>query len=472
MRPLSANLKHLYQHHIMWISYLLFIPYIIMALRVALKPDPSFTPIAFILLYTGFWGSAIGSIATDVWNKPFAFVLPGHIKAAQKMLVLTWLFVTLLGTASIAGIFLPEIGKDYAVLTALIGITSLIYWAGVGLSSSHRRYLKNLFSILYLFPFVIMVSSSIRNAASSSLIAHPWILTFVGGLISYLIYRDVTHRDNIRHLCGSPWAGILDGLDKRKQKKLTQARMRMKQGQKPSRIGELAGNFFSERIRDNAQSMFWPHMWGQIYLSFGRLTGYWKWILLNSLFLPIYLCLMARIDESGVIRFDAVMFVMASALGGLMCANLRSESHFLLRSRRFYFNQGIVSMLTSLLIVTGFMGISILFSHTLSGLLAPLVIMGISFDIVTINTVWLAIPVIFIPFIAGLIILLKGRSLILGAILIIMIITLVPFFYHLSEELRNISLISGLIIFLLITLVTWLFHLAILYYDSMKRSLC
>lgn len=471
MKPLAANLKHLYQSPNMLVTFLLLISYILMALVSYHRPDPFLRPLAFILLNTSFLGLVIGSIAGDVWNKPFAFVLPGHVKTAKKMLILIWLFVTLIGTASISGMFLPEIRKDYAVLTALIGIISLLYWAGVGLHTIRKGYLKIVFFILYMSPF-LMMSTFIRNTAFSSLIAHPWIMSFTGSLISYLMYRDIIHRDNIRQLCDSPYAGIFDGFDKRKLKKLTQARLRMKQDQKQSPINELAANFFSDHIKNRFQSSFLPHMWGQIYISIGRLTGYWKRLLLNSLFLPIFLSFMARIDESGIIGFDAVIFIMVSALGALMCTSLRSDIHFLLRSRSNYFHQGIAAMLTALLIVMGFMLISILFSHALSAIVPSLMLMGKPFEIIPINFGWIFIPVTILPLIAGFFVLLKGRSLMMGAILIFMTIILVQVFYTLTERWEHIPFMYGLIFFMIITALTWGFHLTVLYYDSMKRSLC
>jgi|WetSurMetagenome_2_1015567.scaffolds.fasta_scaffold34026_2 hypothetical protein len=472
MKPLAANLKLLYHHHMMWITFLILISYIIIASLLVHIQSPFNKPLIFILFNSSFLGIAIGSISASIWNKPFAFVLPGHIKVVKKMLILIWLFVTLIGTASIAGMLLPEIRKEYAVLTALIGIISLIYWASVGSHTIHEGHLKIVSLVLSMLPILLILSSFIRDAASSFLITHPWIMSLTGGMISYLIYRDITRRDNIRSLCDSPYSGFLDGLDKKRLKKLTQARLQMKQDQKPSRTSELAANFFPGHIKNRARSIFLPHMWGQIYISIGRLTGYWKWLLLNSLFLPIGLSLIARIDESGIIRFDAVIFILVSALGAIMCADLRYDIHFLLRSRSNYFHQGIVAMLTALLIVVGFMLISILFSHALSAILPSLMLMGKPFEIVPINFGWIFIPVTILPLIAGFFVLLKGRSFMMGAILIFMTIILVQVFYSLTERWEHIPLMYGLIFFMIVAALTWGFHLTVLYYDSMKRSLC
>ncbi|MBN1627300.1 MAG: hypothetical protein JW944_12325 [Deltaproteobacteria bacterium] len=468
MKPLTANLKHLYQHHVMWICYLVFIPYILIPLGIELKP----APVTFILLYTGFWGAAIGSIVTDVWNKPFAFVLPGHIKAAKKMLVLTWLFVTLLGTTSIAGMFLSEIRNNFAVLTALMGITSLIYWAGVGLFSSHRRHLKNVFYIFYMFPIILMASSYMRNAASSSPIAHPLILTLTGGLISYLIYRDVTHRNNVRQMCGRPWKGFLDGLNRRKQKKLAQAYaqgyMQMKQDQRPGRAGKLAGNFFSERIRNSYRSTSWPHIWGQTYLIVGPITIFWKNILTSGLIILFLIFLTSFSYAWKVLSFmEFMLVIMISVIGGWIGSAYRSD--FIMPvCRNAHFLRGIISMFIGVILATVCIGITIL-SFALMTYIRPSAEGAYSLSAV----LWILplIPIMLSPLFGGFMILLKLKPFTGGFMLGFIIVILILLTGYGIMGLEEKPVISGLIIFLLISALTWIFHACALYYDSMKRSL-
>jgi hypothetical protein len=468
MNPLTANLKHLYQHHTMWICYLLFIPYILMPLGIAMKPDSSLSHVSFILLYTGFWGAAIGSIATDVWNKPFAFVLPGHTKAAQKMLVLTWLFVTLLGTTSMAVMFLCEIRNNYAVLTALMGITSLIYWAGFGLFSSHRRYLKDVFFIFYMFPIILIASSYMRNAASSSLIAHPSILTFTGGLMSYLIYLHVTNRDNMRQMCGRPWKGFLDGLNTRKQKKLAQAYMQMKQDQRPGRAGKLAGNFFSERIRNSFPSMSWPHIWGQTYLIVGPMTIFWKNILTSGLVVLFLIFLTSFSDAWKILSFmEFMLVIMTSVIGGWIGSAYKSD-FIMLVGRNAHFRRGIIAMSTGVILATVCICITIIYFE-----LMTYIFPSAEGTYSTTPVLWILpiIPVMLSPlFGTFMILLLKPFTGGFTLGLIIVILSLLTGYGIMN--LQGKSFIFTLIIFLLCSALSWGFHISALYYDCTKRALC
>ena len=105
MKPLIANFKTLYQCKKLWIFHLTVI-----GIYTGVATSNEFNTIdlisiAMFSLLHFYYGCVIGSIATEIFSKPFAFCLPDQIKSAQKMIFLIWLLITVIFTLMAVSLF-------------------------------------------------------------------------------------------------------------------------------------------------------------------------------------------------------------------------------------------------------------------------------------------------------------------------------------------------------------------------------
>jgi len=315
-----------------------------------------------------------------------------------------------------------------------------------------------------------MVSLYSNKIIEPMLIQHPWALAFMSGIVSYLIYRAINSRDNVRRFCTMPWLGLFSASNKEHLKRFYQERMLMMQDQKIDRATEITGAFFSERIRSQHKSLHLAHLWGQVYLIIGPFVARWKSSLLISLFLPIFFCFFSPPEGNDGAIFEWIIFILASLPGSLLCSYPRFNI-FLLTGRKEHLWRGIIVLITALLITLGFMGTSILLLNVLSAIFPNFILLGRSFVFPSIRWIFLFAPIIILPLFGGLFILHK-KNLMLMISLIIMIPAAIIISCYAIIALENQPFINGLMVVLLLATLTWGFHLAALYYDSMKRSLC
>ena len=191
-----------------------------------------------------------------------------------------------------------------------------------------------------------------------------------------------------------------------------------------------------------------------------------------GLFIVILNCFPLIVPSPEMPQQTPLMFILLSifaSVGGAYIFIYNRYRAFLLISRKEHLWRGIVFLFTATLTVLGIMAVAILFSNLISGSLLPILFEGRSF-LPYIRWIFLVIPILLIPLFGGLIILFKkGGGLI--TLCFIIIITVASSLY-MVEVMESRPFVIHLLIILSTAVITWGFHLTVLYYDSMKRSLC
>jgi hypothetical protein len=474
MKPLTANLKLLYQYRMIWIYYPVLITGILMLLNKSFNfaPSPSKVPIPVSLELISLYGIGIGSLAINILSKPFTFCLPDHTKNIRKMLLIVWLTVTIICSVIISILSAIDKNIDYAVFIATIGLISLSYWIGVAIILPKGKYiLLAYFTIIILCLTTNILTTLNPTSKNFELVffTHPWASTLMSGILSNLIYRAINSRDNVRRLCSMSWLGNFNKSAMVNQNRYMLERKYRNRDQKFDRDTELIGNLFSKLIRPQ-QSLHLAHLWGQVYLTIGPFITQWKSLLLIGLFLPVFICLTSPLPTQDAFLFTWVIFILACLPASLFCSFSRFNKFFLI-SRREHLWRGIVVLVTAISITLGFMGISILLLNVLSAIFPNFVLDGRVFVIPSVRWIFLITPIIISPLFGGLFILVKKNTLLVIS-LIILIPAVIILSCYTTIALENTPFIVGLISVLLATAVTWGFHTATLYYVSMKRSLC
>ena len=90
MKPLTANLKNLYQCRYIWMFHLMLIFGILGMVISCYQPGTDIPFMGLSLIIIAVYGEGIAFIAGGILTKPFGFCLPGHIKTAQEMIFLIW----------------------------------------------------------------------------------------------------------------------------------------------------------------------------------------------------------------------------------------------------------------------------------------------------------------------------------------------------------------------------------------------
>ena len=467
MKPLTANLKHLYQSRVIWLFNLIMLIGISVLIAGLFTQVVKLQGLAPFYIITGVFGSGIGIMVMDVWNKPFAYCLPGQIKTTQKVLALIWFSLLSISSVIMIGLALRIPGSGIPVILAWICFTSLSYWFGVGIGISNRKsILRALFLVV-----IIICGPRASNTINTMIATYPWTTALISGVLGFYLYRYINRRDHARLVCGNPLYGSFNFYNEEQQKRLMQARMGWYHDQRTDRMGELISKFFSERIRRNNRSIRFAYMWGQAYIVFGQISPVSKGLLLGI----ILICFLFSIPQSPGELYNILhvwLFLIASIIGSMICTFPRSN-HFLLTGRRLHFWRGIALLFTAVLIVVVFIGISVLLYNGLCAIIPSFTLMGRSLEITPVRRTLLVLPVMITPFFGGIIILLKKWDIFIRNITLgLLIFAITIFTGYIITKLESISFIFDLMIIVLISFLTWGFHLAVLYYESIKRSIC
>ena len=443
MKQLVANLKTLYQFKQLWFVHLLLIGFYFglgTSEGLANFDFIEITIFAFINLY---YGLTIGIPINDLFRKPFLYCLPGQKKSAQLMTLLIWLSMILIFSL-ISGLFNEELKPYHNFYLISIGLLSLNYWLGVALISPRGVAVLNIFilSSVIVFPILYAMKSLDPEPV---LFATPEFIFLICIILSYLQFRSIGRIEK-RHLC--IFTIILrEGI-------------RFNKKGKTHRVIKGFNDFFSGRIITGQSSSFLSHIWAQAYLIFGSfiinlrgmLVGMWMIVLIWGCVFFILFTLTKQIDY---------VFFLFIFLASIQFINNQRFNSFLLTGRRACFFRGIVnlfiSIAVSLIMVTSFIIIYIIISGGLP------------------HNKWILLisPVILIPVMGALIILLEKNNWGLHIFrLVAACVMAVGFSYLWNVDWKDTSIFFNTTVILLAAAIAWGFHLFVLYYYSMKRSLC
>lgn len=444
MKPLTADFKILYQRKLLWLFHIVFTGiYIGIASSNKIGTD-DYSPLAGIMLMHFMYGIAIGGIFIEILSKPFTFCLSAQIKAARNMLLTVWLSLTLIFIIVFGGSFLKIAGNAFPVFIISAGLLILSYWAGVFFITHRKWNFAPLVIFIVLISFLYHIHG--KEITGTGVLYHlcPWGIFAVCIILSCFIYRLSGNMENIRNWRSMPPA--------RANRPYINSHL----------LPEKAGNFFTERIRSNNNSRFSAHLWGQVYLMTGPFILAWKGMLLIGLWFGflMFKFFSFKGGEIGFIIFGIGALIMGSLAFSIAFQN--SPFHnFLLIERKDYFLRRIILLFVNILFFLCFFSVCIFICNRFSDNLGH----------VTWNL--LAVPVIMLPLFGGLAILLgKNDSVIQITVMVLAFVISLVLSYWGFAVMKNATPLFDLMIVLSAAVLTWGFHIAVLRYSSLKKSLC
>jgi hypothetical protein len=122
MKPVTANLKHLYQCRKVMIQ---LIALALMALIWhTTAPSKDLFPWPIVIVFFGLY---TGQLVSDVWNKPFAFCIPRYDKSSHRVMIIVGSVITL--AASLIQVISFKLTTAPAIILflGLAGLNNLVY---------------------------------------------------------------------------------------------------------------------------------------------------------------------------------------------------------------------------------------------------------------------------------------------------------------------------------------------------------
>lgn len=444
MRPLIANLKILYQRLVLGILHIVFI---LVFFGIALENEfesGDYTPIAFIILFYFAYGGILGIISVEVMSKPFSFCLSGRIKAAQNMLLVVSVSLTVLFLLFFGKSLLHNPANDYSILMVFTSLIIMSYWAGVFIVSQKRWDFVILLILMLFFTFNGSKDKAGFIEPVAGVLEYPWAVFSVCIILSYFIYHAAGNKKRIRGSFDNP------------AKSMKPCFFNLH----PSYLQDEG--MFSGPFRINTDSKLSGLLRHQFYLLTGQLKVYWKRILLVSFWMGFLIFDILKRNGNTLDSIGVEVVVLASA-SLLFCIYFQNNSSyfFILVERKEYFQRRIVLLLIKTLGFTFFISICIFICSQFLKYFAPF-----PFKL-------LVVPIIMVPLFGGFTVLLKKEDFPIRISFMLTVIALTGLFsYIVFTKIAAASLFVQIIIILACMAITWGFHIGVLYYDSMKRSLC
>ena len=473
MKMLITNLKRLYQKPEMWAWYLLngvFIFLIVLSLLNSANLENR--PVGWYFFIMPFLnlcliGTAMGRLAMDVWNKQMFFCLPRQNETSMTM-------ISLVGLATSIAIYIVMLLIFSWDRVGLIGGSILLisyYLMIYLLSLIISILLRKLFFILPFFALFIPNISKyygINYIFEKSFFDHMWLYTFSFFMISCIIYYSLKRKALIRFLVSGSEYKILFFIWSKVLFKSHNSPDLIKNS-KILRFSELFDNFFYRKILLNNDSLILPNIWGRMYLIFRYLISNYQRIF--SLCFLVFFCALLFINDKRMFDLQPYFFSLFGVLGGYMC--LMSGSGILLPvGRKGQFFGGVTAVLTSTFLILVLGAAFVLLSHILSAVAnSTSFIFFLRPEYISFHGKYIFLSLVILPITGGLLILFRNRlSLSIISIMILALLLLVINLHIINND-GHIFNISNLFIFILITVLSFIFYLATLYYDSIKRSI-
>lgn len=444
MKPLIANLKILFQWGGLWFLHVMFL-WIFYGIAINNKfGSGDYTSIAGIMLLYFMYGGILGNIPLEVMRKPFSFCLSASIRAAQNMLLVVGVSLTVLFLLVFGKTLLNNSENDFSIFIVFTGLIIMSYWAGVFIVSQRKW---DFVILLILMLFITFNGSKDKSGFIEPVVGfldYPWAIFSACITLSYLIYHSAGNKKKIRNSFAF----------------LTKSTNRYCFWLDNSPV--LASGIFLGPFGINTNSKLSDLLWRQLNLIIGQINVNWKRILLGSLVIGF---IIFHIFKNRAIGQNSIAFEIGTIIYASLIFNFYFQSRlsyfFILIERKEYFWRRVVLLLIKTLVFILFISICIFISNQFSK------------DLVPVSLKLLAVPIIFSPLFGAIFVLHKKDDLPtrISIVLLTMIFT-IPFSLLASKMMVASSNFVQMIIFLAGMAITWGFHVAILYYDIMKKSLC
>jgi hypothetical protein len=444
MKPLIANLKILFEWTGLWFLHVIFI-WVFYGIAINNKCESGdYTTIAGIMLLYFMYGGILGNIPLEVMRKPFSFCLSAGIKAAQNMLLVVGVSLTVLFLLVFGKVLLHNSTNNYSIFMVFTGLIIMSYWAGVFIISQKKWDFVILLILMLFLTFTGSKDKAGFIEPVSGILKYPWAVFSACVILSYLIYRSAGSKKKIRNsfaFLNKSTNQYCFWLDQRPV---------------------LIKGIFLGPFRTNNNSKLSDLLWRQLFLIIDQIKVNWKRILLGSLVIGfiIFHIFKHRVIGQNSIVFEMVILVLASLILNIYFHN-SSSYFFILVERKEHFWRRVVLLFIKTIVFSLFISVFIFISNQFSK------------DLVPVSLKLLLIPIIFSPVFGGVFVLLKKDDFPTRvSIVLVTIIFTIPFSILSSEIMVASSHFEQMIIVLAGIAISWGFHIGVLYYDSMKRSPC
>jgi len=308
-----ANLKHLYQRRGAWFGYLMILCMALMALspiwliKLGMKGDRY---LGFLLV--SFWtGVFAGNMQKDVLMKPFSFCLPGHRRIPKLFIFLIGGVVNLI----LGCIFLQYTGFGFPYVLMIIfagGFVGMIlYFYGVCCTLFELRMILG--GILPWLALGAIIFFKWDLVVQNMIISWPIPTILASGLVCVWFWRLFGCDSLARRHCGKLVFDDFNTSLKAHQYRQTQADRNLTASK--AKFFERLHEFFLRRMNRYEFLGKGRHVWGNLYMVFGRDFGTWqmKHVLASCALVSFLVLFFGFAGKGGGIN---VLFVIL-ALGGL-----------------------------------------------------------------------------------------------------------------------------------------------------------
>lgn len=271
MQVLLANLKHLYQRWYLWPAYAFLGLVLLQPLSDKDSPD------AFVLVWYVIFlaGILMGATSREVLNRPFVRCLPGHPQVVRRVVFLIGLAVSLGAGALFLRHRATTVWESPATFCAPVCFTMVLYLAGVEwmlIPWAAKGPLGNILSGIAGVA-VILVGTRLYTRLEPMILRYLWGTILGGASIGSAIWLQMGRREWSRQLFSM---GLRFNRATARAKQ-TAALERWYAG----RAGAVAASFFLGRMRGCLDYSVCRYIWGTLYVRFGGLAAWWKWLIVG-----------------------------------------------------------------------------------------------------------------------------------------------------------------------------------------------
>lgn len=467
MSALTANLKHLYQRRAMLVVLAVVVFFNLTGLFATTSPGSAFDVDGLMLIgMIVYWtGGILGSLVGDVWNKPFSFCLPALADSSRRVLLLCTTAIALISSVNFVAHFSHTFTNVLIVSIGIFGFYAMVGFLGVYTTTRFRQGVMFIFALGWLFILISEIPTA-AEITETIMMQHSGMMALCFGISCGLIYRSLGQKKHLRKLCAAPWIGFFDLYNIAAYKKLQQPPDGAQKKMMP-RHTPIVDKFFTQRMKSTPR---FPYIWGRIYLM-ATATFISGKVLLLIMLLP--LIILPLIFSSS----DAMSIFYFSAIGGSCGAFcVEGQTNILLpRGRRQKFTTDIMAsvivMITMIILLAG----TVILSGILRAVTPDLIVFGKTYHFIPLTASYLFIPILLAPISATSYTLFRKNA--LRGMIVPIIITcgiMLAVAFQIDEDFRGVSLIGEINWWyvILTCVIFWSAYLTVLYYDSMKRSLC
>jgi len=465
MSILAANLKHLYQRRGAWLWYFIILgqtPIIYLSIRSKAGRYLGY------LLISYFSGMIVGSLQKEISSKPFSFCLPGHSEIPRRFIF--WVGVVLNGLLGLVFMFCPEpeFSSVFFVVLAggVVGMIAYLFSAGLMLYDLDKSKMG------WIFLPVVFCGVFLKwdLVVQKMIITSPLIVTSLGLLICWLVYRLLGKESLRRKYCGKLVIGMFGAWNWQKIEKIRQQKM-----SKKGRKYQAVFSNWLERIFRNFMERYdflstGKYVCGNIYMVLGGCSRMLRpgIAVLLAFGIVVYFGYLGSIGSGKAGPSMMMSFVYILPALFLVNINLLPCPSLLVpagRSQKFYAMLAMVMVLTFLgvILMLALTGISLSLERHLPDIKwQSLVLSYHAFDVRLLPLFFVFIP---ISFCANVLF----RKNFIVRMIIVMVLLQIMIFAGVTGLLMNIRFGPSLLAMLAV--VFWGLFLYVLRYVCMRRSL-